>query len=139
MEMESQTNWISRFQYKPINLTLRQLTVNGVVQYHKSEAPRSYLQNSLSLLSCMVPVLQQAIHSVYAVTTSVLTGKCDPLPCHLLMMIHAGLPAPAVGYSSPLCMLMMTFLRLGAVGSSGTKSSARVCTCLTRDPPQTSL
>lgn len=63
--------------------------MNGVVQYHKSEAPRSYLQNSLSLLNFMVPALQDAIHSAYAVTTSALAGRCDPAPCHLLMMIHA--------------------------------------------------
>lgn len=61
--LKKQAKWISWLQYKPINLTLRQLTVNGVVQYHKSEAPRSYLQNSLSRLSCMVPVFNLAIHS----------------------------------------------------------------------------
>ena len=58
----NQPNWISWLQYKPINLTLRQLTVEGLVQYHKSEAPRSYLENSLSLLSYMVQGFQQAIH-----------------------------------------------------------------------------
>lgn len=51
----NRANWISWLQYKPINLTLRQLSVNGVVQYHKSEAPRSYLQNSLSRLNRVVP------------------------------------------------------------------------------------
>lgn len=86
---KKQAKWISWLQYKPINLTLRQLTVNGVVHYHKSEAPRSYLENSLSLLSCVMPVFKQAIRSACTITTSELIGKCDPVPCHLLMMIHA--------------------------------------------------
>lgn len=51
----NQTNWISWLQYKPINLTLRQLTVNGVVQYHKSEASTRSLQSSLSRVSCTTP------------------------------------------------------------------------------------
>lgn len=63
--------------------------MNGAVQYHKSEAPRRYLENSLSLLNCMLPVLERAIHSPSSVTTPALISKSDPMPCHHLMMIHA--------------------------------------------------
>lgn len=73
--------------------------MNGVVQYHKSEAPRTYLQNTLSLFALHGASLAAVSPPAYALTTSVLTSDCDPVPCHLLMMIHVGLSAPAVGYS----------------------------------------
>lgn len=136
----NRANWISWLQYKPINLTLRQLTENGVVQYHKSKAPRSYLQNSLSLSNCTVPVFVAAnplslscshLHTNREIwpraTSSFNDDSCRAFcPCSraLLTPLHVNDDFP---------------LRQGAAGSPRTKSGARVYTCLTRDPPRTSL